>query len=132
MSGVISSQSYDQVYGDSTDFFKIDWFPEARLNFAENLLKFRDNEFAYNFKGETKKSRKITYKDLYYQVGRLATTLRKFGIVPGDCIASYIPNPRMIASVRAMIFNLCGTLILLLDILRRRGLSRCNAIALRQ
>lgn len=90
--GVISSQSYDQVYGDSTDFFKIDWFPGARLNFAENLLKFRDNKFAYNFKGETKKSRKITYADLYHQVGRLTTALRKFGIVPGDCIASYIPN----------------------------------------
>jgi acetoacetyl-CoA synthetase len=90
--GIIASREYDQIYDSMTNFFDINWFPGARLNFAENLLKHRDDQIAYIFRGEAEKATKITYSDLYNQVGRLATTLRKIGVVPGDCVASYIPN----------------------------------------
>ncbi len=91
-SGIIASRQYDKIYDNLTNFFEINWFPGARLNFAENLLKHRDSQIAYIFKGESEKSSKITYSNLYDQVGRLASALRKIGVVKGDCIASYMPN----------------------------------------
>ena len=68
------------------------WFPGARLNFAENLLRFRDDRLAFIFKGETQKSVTMTYKELYKTVARLAKSLREIGIQPGDRVAGYMPN----------------------------------------
>jgi acetoacetyl-CoA synthetase len=68
------------------------WFPGARLNFAENLLRRRDDETALVFWGEDRVQGRITYAELHAEVSRLAQALRAAGIVPGDRVAAYMPN----------------------------------------
>lgn len=90
--GIIASQKYDKVVEDLSVFPGTKWFPGAKLNFAENLLKYKDNQFAFIFQGESKKTELITYENLNKQVARLAKSLREIGINVGDRVVSYIPN----------------------------------------
>ena len=90
--GVKASKRWDQVVEDLKKFPGTKWFPGAKLNFAENLLRYRDDRVAFVFKGETQKSAKMTYKELYNTVARLAKSLREIGIQPGDRVAGYMPN----------------------------------------
>jgi acetoacetyl-CoA synthetase len=89
---VKASKMYDEVIDDLTKFPGARWFGGARLNFAENLLRYRDNHTAFIFKGETQKSDRMTYAELYNSVGRLARSLRDIGVKPGDRVAAYMPN----------------------------------------
>ena len=68
------------------------WFPHGRLNFAENLLRYRDDRDALLFRSETGLGSSITYRQLYKQVAGVASALRKLGVEPGDRIAAYMPN----------------------------------------
>ena len=68
------------------------WFPEARFNFAENLLRSRKDSDALVFWGEDKFKSRLTHNELYHQVAQLAAALRAMGIVSGDRIAAYLPN----------------------------------------
>jgi len=70
------------------------WFPEARLNFAQNLLRGNraDDADAVVFWGENKVRRRLTYAALHDQVAATAAALRSQGIGPGDCVAAYMPN----------------------------------------
>jgi acetoacetyl-CoA synthetase len=68
------------------------WFPEARLNFAENLLKRRDDAPAIVFAGEDGARRTLSYADLYSEVARTALALKDAGVQPGDRVAGYLPN----------------------------------------
>ncbi len=77
------------------------WFPDAKLNYAENLLKYRDNQTALIFRGEDGKRLELTYAQLYVQVARLSSALRQHGIQPGDRIAGFMPN--VIDTVVAML-----------------------------
>src|SRR3990167_1440066 len=88
----VRASRYDTVVDDLSRFPGARWFVGARLNFVENLLKFRDNNVALIFRGETGKSATATYSELYYSVARLANPLSKSGVVPGDRIAAYMPN----------------------------------------
>ncbi|GAH30812.1 unnamed protein product, partial [marine sediment metagenome] len=63
-----------------------------RLNFAENLLQYKDDQLAFVFQGETKVSKQITYVELNKTVARLAKSLKEIGIGIGDRVVSYIPN----------------------------------------
>ncbi len=87
-----SSRSYDTVVDDLGKFPGAEWFPGARLNFAENLLRFRDDHLALIFKGEDQCSDTMTYGELYFAVARLVRSLRDMGIKPGDRVAAYMPN----------------------------------------
>jgi acetoacetyl-CoA synthetase len=87
-----SSKPYDQVVEDLTKFPGTTWFPGARLNFAENLLRYRDEQPAFIFKGETQLSKQITYAELYDAVARLAQSLREEGVAVGDRVVGYLPN----------------------------------------
>ncbi len=89
---VKASKRWDQVVGDLKKFPGANWFPGARLNFAENLLRYRDDRTAFIFKGETQKTASMTYKELYNTVARLAKSMREIGIRPGDRVAGYMPN----------------------------------------
>src|SRR4030043_828066 len=89
---VKASRKWDQVAEDLKKFPGTKWFPGAKLNFAENLLRYRDDRLAFIFRGETQKSAKMTYAELYSTVARLAASLRKLGIQPGDRVAGYMPN----------------------------------------
>src|SRR5262245_12780725 len=71
------SKSYDEIVEDLTKFPGTRWFPGARLNFAENLLRYRDDQLAFIFRGETQISKQMTYAELYDSVARLAYSLRE-------------------------------------------------------
>ncbi len=86
---------------DLTRFPGTKWFPGASLNFAENLLRYRDDHLAFVFRGEDKKTVQMTYTELYEKVARLAKSLRDLGIKPGDRVAGYMPN--MIETAVAML-----------------------------
>ena len=68
------------------------WFPGARLNFAENLLRYADAHPALVFWNERGRQRTLSYADLEQEVARAAAALREHGIVPGDRIAGFLPN----------------------------------------
>ena len=68
------------------------WFPEARLNFAENLLRRRDAAEAIVFRGEDKVSRSMTFAEVHDAVSRLAKALAAVGVGVGDRIAGFVPN----------------------------------------
>lgn len=87
-----TSIPYDQVIEDLTKFPGTKWFPGVRLNFAQNLLRYRDDQLAFIFKGETQVSRRMTYAELYDSVARLAHSLRETGVGAGDCVVGYMPN----------------------------------------
>jgi acetoacetyl-CoA synthetase len=87
-----ASRGYDRVVDHFDKFPGANWFPGARLNFAENLLRYRDDRLAFVFRGETQKSAKMTYAEVYTVVSRLAKSLREVGVQPGDRVAAYMPN----------------------------------------
>ena len=87
-----ASRKYDQVVDDLKKFPGARWFVGAKLNFAENLLRYRDDRLAFVFRGETVKSAQMTYAELYSTVARLAASLREIGVRPGDRVAGYMPN----------------------------------------
>lgn len=96
-----ASKPYDAVVTDLDKMPGARWFPGARLNFAENLLRYRDDKTALIFKGEAQEAVRVTYAQLYDQVARLAKSLRESGITAGDRVSGYVPN--MIESVVAML-----------------------------
>ena len=87
-----ASRGYDQVVDDAWKMPGAKWFSGARLNFSENLLRFRDNRPAFIFRGETRRRLTMTYAELHATVARLARSLRELGLKPGDRVAAYMPN----------------------------------------
>ncbi|MFC1912088.1 acetoacetate--CoA ligase [Chloroflexota bacterium] len=87
-----ASRQYDEVVDDLAKFPGAKWFDGVRLNFAENLLRYRDDRIAFIFRGETQKLTRMTYAELYNCVNRLAKALREIGIVPRDRVVAYMPN----------------------------------------
>ncbi len=78
------------------------WFPEARLNFAENLLRERDASLAISFWGEDRVKRQLSRRQLYDLVSRLAQALAAAGVKKGDRVAGYLPNlPESVAAMLA-------------------------------
>jgi len=90
--GIKASKGYDIVIDDVNKMPGAKWFIGARLNFAENLLRYRDEHTAFIFRGETQKSAKMSYAELYDSVARLVKSLRQIGIGPGDRVVAYMPN----------------------------------------
>ena len=68
------------------------WFPDGKVNFAENLLRRRDNTDAMVFWGEDRIKRKLSHKALYTLVSRISQALADAGVGPGDRVAGYLPN----------------------------------------
>ena len=96
-----ASREYDIIVDDLNKMPGAQWFIGAKLNFTENLLRYRDDNVALIFKGEAQDSIKITYLELYDRVARLAKSLREAGVVAGDRVAGFIPN--MMETVVAML-----------------------------
>ena len=87
-----ASKPFTQVIEDLTKFPGAKWFPGARLNFAENLLRYQDDHLAFIFQGETQSSKQMTYAELQDAVARLARSLREAGVGAGDRVVGYMPN----------------------------------------
>jgi acetoacetyl-CoA synthetase len=68
------------------------FFPEARLNFAENLLREPSNDLAIIGSGEHGEFRKITRSQLHELVNRVAAAMRERGVGRGDRVAAWLPN----------------------------------------
>jgi acetoacetyl-CoA synthetase len=68
------------------------WFPHARLNFAENLLRRRDDAPAIIFRSETGENAEYSFSELYTMVAQTAAALRSEGVGRGDRVAAYMPN----------------------------------------
>lgn len=91
---------FTQVMGDkgyvrkeeAPVFYETQFFPDARLNFAENLLRRRDDAVAIHFWGENQIKRALTYRQLYEQVSQVRQYLQTQGIKPGDRVAAVLPN----------------------------------------
>ena len=78
------------------------WFPDARLNFAENLLRRRGADDALVFWGEDRIKRRLSWDQLHALVSRLAQALRAEGVGKGDRVCGYLPNlPESIAAMLA-------------------------------
>jgi acetoacetyl-CoA synthetase len=90
--GIVSSRRFEKVVDDLGKFPGAKWFPGARLNFAENLLRHRDDSVALVSRTEEGRSSQTTYSDLYRRMGNLSNALRKTGVLPGDRVAGYMPN----------------------------------------
>ena len=78
------------------------WFPGARLNFAENLLRHDDDRAAIVFWNERGRQRSLTFAGLRREVAATAAALRAVGIVAGDRVAGFLPNlPETIVAMLA-------------------------------
>ena len=78
------------------------YFPEAKLNFAENLLRQKDDSPALIFRGETGVERALTGQQLYDLVSQLIQAMTNAGIKAGDRVAGYLPNiPEAVAAMLA-------------------------------
>ena len=68
------------------------FFPEARLNFAENLLRGEGDTPALLFNNETRMAAPVSRAQLRADVARLAAALKSWGVAPGDRVAAFMPN----------------------------------------
>jgi len=99
---VKASRPYTQVVDDITRMPGARWFQGAELNFAENLLRYRDDRIALIFKGEDQDAIRMTYSELYDEVARVAAPLKAAGVQPGDRVAGFMPNmPQTIVAMLA-------------------------------
>jgi acetoacetyl-CoA synthetase len=100
--GVIAARHYDTVVDNITKMPGARWFVGAELNFAENLLRYRDGRVALVFKGEGQETVRLTYVGLFAQVARLAQALSTAGVMPGDRVAGFLPNlPEVVIAMLA-------------------------------
>ena len=90
--GVVADTQGDVVLLNRDRMPGAQFFPKARLNYAENLLRRRDDAEALVFWGENKVKRRLTYDQLYDRVSQLVLALLSMGVQPGDRIAGYVPN----------------------------------------
>jgi acetoacetyl-CoA synthetase len=103
----IVAEQKGAVVAENSDTFPcqpdagVRWFPEARLNFAENLLRYRDDRPALISRLENGQRRVVTYEQLHTHVAGLAASLRALGVGPGDRVAGFMPN--VIETVEAML-----------------------------
>ncbi|MFE0017440.1 acetoacetate--CoA ligase [Mesorhizobium sp. NPDC059054] len=78
------------------------FFPDARLNFAENLLKKTGSSNALVFRGEDKVERRLSWDELHARVSQLQQLFVKLGVKQGDRIAAMMPNmPETVAAMLA-------------------------------
>ena len=101
-SGVIGDGPGESILRDGDRMPGAEFFPGARLNFAENLLRRADDRDAIVFWGEDQDRRRLTWAELDAKVAALAGALRADGVGVGDRVAGYLPNmPETIVAMLA-------------------------------
>jgi len=90
--GVVAEKRGERVLVDANKMPGAKWFPDARLNFAENLLRSHDSGDALVFWGEDKVKGRASHAELYRAVAQTAAALRAMGVRKGDRVAAYLPN----------------------------------------
>ena len=89
--GIVGDKG-ERILVDGERMEQAQWFPDARLNFAENLLRRRDDSVACTFRAEDRVEYSMTWEQLYRQVASVAAWLKSKGLQPGDRVAAYLPN----------------------------------------
>ena len=101
--GVIAETRGETVLADADRMPGARWFPDARLNFAENLLRRRDDGPAIVFRGEDRVRRTVSRAELHDLVSRLVQAFEAAGVAEGDRVAGYLPNiPEAVAAMLAV------------------------------
>ena len=101
-SSIIVDKGSSNILKNGANLLESEWFPDAKLNFAENLLSRRDDSDAVIFWGEDLYKTSLTFNELYAQVANLSIWLRGMGVKKGDRIAGFLPNmPEAIVSMLA-------------------------------
>ena len=90
--GIRATGDFDTVLVDGDKMPGAKWFPDVRLNFAQNLLRFKDDRVALIARNEWGHEREYTYAQLHVEVGKLAHALRGAGVGVGDRVAGFLPN----------------------------------------
>ncbi len=90
--GTVVGERGKAVLADGDKMPGARWFPEARLNYARNLLRSRDDRDALVFWGEDEVKNRFSHGELYRAVAHFAAALREQGVVKGDRVAAYMPN----------------------------------------
>jgi len=90
--GIAASKPWDTIVEDGSKMPGARWFVGSRLNFAENLLRYRDDRPAIIFHGENGTRRALTFAEVHDVVSRLARSLRAMGIQSGDRVVGFVPN----------------------------------------
>src|SRR5579884_915036 len=90
--GIRASGDFDPVLVDGDKMPGAQWFPQVRLNFTQNLLRFKDDRVALIARNEWGQRREYTYAELHAEVGKLCAALKRAGVGPGDRVAGYLPN----------------------------------------
>jgi acetoacetyl-CoA synthetase len=88
----IQHQNHSSVLSNGESMLEAQWFSGAKFNFAQNLLKYRDDRPAVTAYNERGKQQVLTYAQLYQKVLWLSTWLKKKGVQPGDRVAAFMPN----------------------------------------
>jgi len=90
--GVVASREPEAVVEDFDKMPGARWFPGAELNFAENLLRYRDRQAALVFWNENGRRGSLSFAELYEQVSVMQSALQTAGVEQGDRVAGYLPN----------------------------------------
>lgn len=99
-----ASRPYEQVIDDVEKMPGAEWFRGARMNFAENLLRYRDDRTALIFKGEGRPLSRTSYRELHDEVARLAAALKQLGLGSGDRVAGFTANvPQAVVAMLASV-----------------------------
>ena len=101
-SSIIAERNPTKALKNGDDFLGSEWFPDARLNFAKNLLSDCSDNPAIVFWAEDRQKSSLSHLELYRQVARLSFWLKQNGIKKGDRVAGFLPNmPETVISMLA-------------------------------
>lgn len=90
--GGIRGEKGDRKSNGAKTFWEHRYFPDSKINFAENFLKRRDDAPAIIFWGEDKVVKIYSWKELYEAVAKVAYVLKAFDVKPGDVVGGYVAN----------------------------------------
>jgi acetoacetyl-CoA synthetase len=101
---IVASKPFETVVVDPFKMPGARWFAGAKLNFAENMLRYRDEHTALIFQGESQPRLDCSYSQLYDEVSRMAQALAAAGVTKGDRVAGFMPNmPQTIIAMLAAV-----------------------------
>ena len=91
-SKIVYSHPYTEVIKTTDNIWDTSWFIDSKLNYAENLLRYKNDSIAIYFFGENQVRSQITFNELYNNVAKVAFSFKEMGIKKGDRVAGFMPN----------------------------------------
>lgn len=100
--GIVCEAKGERVLINPTAMPGASWFPDAKLNYAANLLRRNDDATAIVFRSENGEQVELSHAQLRAQVASMSRALRATGIIAGDRVAGFVPNmPQAIVAMLA-------------------------------